>query len=102
MDRLVLESAFVQIEGEDMMHTRDFVVSTEGLAKSLDDVPALHSLDLHVPSGSIFPFPAPNGAGKPTTIKLLGSPARTNPREALACSALHNSIDQGRDNEYER
>ena len=53
------------------MTTGDFVVHTQGLTKSYQEVDALKSLDLHVPDKSIFAFLGPNGAGKTATIKLL-------------------------------
>ena len=53
------------------MSTRDYVINTQGLTKSYEEVDALKSLDLHVPSKSIFALLGPNGAGKTTTIKLL-------------------------------
>jgi ABC-2 type transport system ATP-binding protein len=53
------------------MNSNDFVISTEGLGKSFEEVHALKSLDLRVPQKSIFAFLGPNGAGKTTTIKLL-------------------------------
>jgi ABC-2 type transport system ATP-binding protein len=51
--------------------TRDYVINTQGLTKSYEEVDALKSLDLRVPSKSIFALLGPNGAGKTTTIKLL-------------------------------
>jgi ABC-2 type transport system ATP-binding protein len=53
---------------EDM---REFVIHTQGLTKTYKEVEALKSLDLRVPSNSIFGFLGPNGAGKTTTLKLL-------------------------------
>jgi len=53
------------------MSTGDFVINTQGLTKSYQEVRALKSLDLHVPDKSIFALLGPNGAGKTTTIKLL-------------------------------
>jgi len=53
------------------MSTGDFVIHTQALSKSYQEVHALKSLDLHVPDKSIFAFLGPNGAGKTTTIKLL-------------------------------
>jgi len=57
--------------------TRSAVINTQGLSKTYNpgkattEVAALKSLDLKVPSNSIFGFLGPNGAGKTTTIKLL-------------------------------
>jgi len=42
-----------------------------GLSKSYGRVPALRSLDLEVPAGSVFGLLGPNGAGKTTLMRLL-------------------------------
>jgi ABC-2 type transport system ATP-binding protein len=61
---------------------RSAVINTQGLSKTYNlgkasvEVAALKSLDLKVPSNSIFGFLGPNGAGKTTTIKLLLGLAR--------------------------
>jgi len=49
----------------------DLIIETNQLCKSFKDKPALCSLDLKVPAGSIFGFLGRNGAGKTTTIKTL-------------------------------
>ncbi|MGB3713000.1 MAG: ABC transporter ATP-binding protein [Candidatus Promineifilaceae bacterium] len=54
-----------------MNSSEQFVINTQGLGKSYDEVVALKTLDLKVPDKSIFAFLGPNGAGKTTTIKLL-------------------------------
>ena len=56
--------------------TRSAVISAQGLSKiynpgKASEVAALKSIDLTVPSNTIFGFLGPNGAGKSTTIKLL-------------------------------
>jgi ABC-2 type transport system ATP-binding protein len=62
--------------------TRSAAINTQGLSKTYNpgkastEVAALKSLDLKVPSNSIFGFLGPNGAGKTTTIKLLLGLAR--------------------------
>ena len=62
--------------------TRSAVINTQGLSKTYNpgkastEVAALKSLDLKVPSNSIFGFLGPNGAGKTTAIKLLLGLAR--------------------------
>lgn len=48
-----------------------YVIQTNDLGKSFDEVDALRSLNLNVPKNSIFGFLGPNGAGKTTTMKLL-------------------------------
>ena len=51
--------------------TGEPAIVTHGLTKDYGRVKALESLDLEVPSGSIFGFLGPNGAGKTTTLRLL-------------------------------
>lgn len=47
------------------------VIETRALNKTYKNVTALHALDLCVLKHSIFGFLGLNGAGSPTTIKLL-------------------------------
>jgi ABC-type multidrug transport system ATPase subunit len=47
------------------------VIRTERLARAFNRQPAVRSLDLAVPKGSVYAFLGPNGAGKSTTIRLL-------------------------------
>jgi ABC-2 type transport system ATP-binding protein len=49
----------------------EWVIDTQGLAKSYKEIEALRPLDLKVARNSICGFLGPNGAGKTTTIKLL-------------------------------
>ena len=49
----------------------EWVIQTQGLTKSYENVEALRSLDLRVQGSSILGFLGPNGAGRTTTIKLL-------------------------------
>jgi len=53
------------------MKNIDTVIHTQSLSKTYGNVQALKSLDLSVPSHSIFGFLGPNGAGKTTTMKIL-------------------------------
>lgn len=53
------------------MEPSEFVIDTKGLSKTYNGVAALDSLDLQVPTNSIFGFLGPNGAGKTTAMKLL-------------------------------
>jgi ABC-2 type transport system ATP-binding protein len=46
-------------------------IRARDLTKRYGDVLAVDSLDLAVPSGSIYGFLGPNGAGKTTTIEML-------------------------------
>lgn len=50
---------------------QDIAIKTEGLTKRFGKKTVVDSLDLEVPSGSIFGFLGPNGAGKTTTIRML-------------------------------
>lgn len=73
-------------------------LSIRGLDRFFGDFHALKSVDLDVPSGSIFGFLGPNGAGKTTLIRCMmgllrptqgqitinGHDLRTNRRQALA------------------
>jgi len=49
----------------------EMIIAADGLSKSYDGKPALKSLHLEVPRGSICGFLGRNGAGKTTTLKLL-------------------------------
>jgi ABC-2 type transport system ATP-binding protein len=49
----------------------DYIIETSQLTKTFKGHPALHGLDLRVPTGSVFGFLGRNGAGKTTTIKTL-------------------------------
>ena len=46
-------------------------ITTEGLVRSFDGVPAVDGLDLDVREGEIYGFLGPNGAGKSTTVRVL-------------------------------
>ena len=46
-------------------------IEIKALTKRFGKYTAVQSLDLTVPTGSIFAFLGPNGAGKTTTIKML-------------------------------
>lgn len=47
------------------------IVSTDGLRKEYGATVALNSVDLHVPSGSVYGLVGPNGAGKTTLLGIL-------------------------------
>ena len=53
-----------------------FVIETDNLSKSFEEVHALRAVNLRVPRNSIFGFLGPNGAGKTTLMKLLLGLAR--------------------------
>ncbi len=46
-------------------------VATAGLTKRFGDQVAVNSIDLVVPTGSVYGFLGPNGSGKTTTIRML-------------------------------
>lgn len=46
-------------------------IETKNLTKNFRNIKAVDSLDMEVPTGSIYGFLGPNGAGKTTTIKML-------------------------------
>ncbi len=49
----------------------DFAIVSEGLTKRFGQQTAVNSIDLAVPSGSVFGFLGPNGSGKTTSIRML-------------------------------
>ncbi|RWZ51489.1 ATP-binding cassette domain-containing protein [Labedella phragmitis] len=53
------------------MTTSGLAVETRGLTKRFGRHEAVSSLDLDVPTGSVFGFLGPNGSGKTTTIRML-------------------------------
>lgn len=48
-----------------------YAIETKGLSFNYKKKPLLESLDLQIPTGSIYGYLGKNGAGKSTTIKLL-------------------------------
>jgi ABC-2 type transport system ATP-binding protein len=46
-------------------------VRTNGLTKRFEDVVAVHELDLHVETGTVYGLLGLNGAGKTTTVRML-------------------------------
>jgi len=60
----------------------EFTVETDQLDYSFTpSQKILHTLNLRVPSGSIYCFLGPNGAGKTTTLRALLGLLKTNPGE---------------------
>ncbi|RUR00944.1 ABC transporter ATP-binding protein [Labedella endophytica] len=53
------------------MTSSGLAVETRGLTKRFGRHEAVSSLDLSVPTGSVFGFLGPNGSGKTTTIRML-------------------------------
>ena len=49
----------------------EYVLEASGLCKRYRDFTALHGLDMHIPTGSIYGFVGRNGAGKTTLIRLI-------------------------------
>jgi ABC-2 type transport system ATP-binding protein len=56
---------------EKIMDDSLFAIKTQGLTKHFGRRPAVESLDLCVPRGTVFGFLGRNGAGKTTTIGML-------------------------------
>src|SRR5660397_237185 len=65
------------------------VVSTRGLTKRYREVVAVDGLDLSVEEGEVFGFLGPNGAGRTTTLMLLGL---TEPTAGSAEVAGHDPV----------
>lgn len=63
------------------------VVETRQLGKRFGAFPALDSVNLSVPEGSIFGFLGPNGAGKTTAIRILMGLLRASSGEAQVLGA---------------
>ena len=55
------------------MSTDVAAIEIRGLTRRYGPVLAIDSLDLDVPTGSVFGFLGPNGAGKTTTLRILTS-----------------------------
>lgn len=49
----------------------EFAVQTLHLTKRFDDFVALNSVDMHVPTGSVYGLVGPNGAGKTTLLQHI-------------------------------
>ena len=49
----------------------EFAVQTLHLTKRLGDFVALNSVDMHVPTGSVYGLVGPNGAGKSTLLQHI-------------------------------
>ena len=49
----------------------DYIITTEQLTKKYKNFTSVNNVSLHIRKGSIYGFLAPNGAGKPTTMKML-------------------------------
>lgn len=49
----------------------DCAIELEGVTKTFSGTPAVDSLDLVVPTGSIYGFIGPNGSGKTTTLRMI-------------------------------
>ena len=47
------------------------MISTHGLTRAFDGVPAVEDVSFDVPAGTLFALLGPNGAGKTTTVRML-------------------------------
>jgi ABC-2 type transport system ATP-binding protein len=71
----------------------DAAISSAGLTKRFGTATAVDSLDLQVPSGSVYGFLGPNGSGKTTTIRmLLGLVFPTSGSHAVLGSAAPSAL----------
>src|ERR1700748_706599 len=55
-----------------------YTLELHGVTKSYDDTLVLNSLDLLIPSGSVFALLGPNGAGKTTVVRILATLLRAD------------------------
>ena len=54
------------------MRTNEIAISTRGLVKRFgEDILAVDSIDLLIPTNTIYALLGPNGAGKTTTVSML-------------------------------
>jgi len=75
--RLVTNAILHRLDG-----MPEFTIETDQLDYSFTpSQKILHTLNLRVPSGSIYCFLGPNGAGKTTTLRALLGLLKTNPGE---------------------
>src|SRR6185295_3923783 len=58
-------------------------IETYNLSKTFGRLPAVQSLNLQIPKGTIFGFLGPNGSGKSTTVKMLTGLLRPTTGDAL-------------------
>src|ERR1700730_13516463 len=53
-----------------------YAIETHGLVKRFGKTTALAGVDLSARTGSVLGLPGPNGARKPTAVRILGTPLR--------------------------
>lgn len=79
--------------------TSPLAIETRDLSRSFGRRMAVSSLNLRVPSGSIYGFLGPNGAGKTTTIRLLlgllNPSSGTILIDGESCSRAHPELRSG-------
>ena len=61
----------------------EFAVQTLHLTKRFDDFVALNSVDMHVPTGSVYGLIGPNGAGKTTLLQHIAGIYRKDSGDVL-------------------
>ncbi len=64
------------------------IIETRGLTRRFGELTAVHNLDLSVEAGEIFGLVGPDGAGKTTTLRMLGG--LLDPTEGSAHIAGHD------------
>ena len=60
-------------------------ISVSNLKKAYKQVEVLRGVDFSVPRGTVFALPGPNGAGKPTTVKILSTLLSPDGGSAQVC-----------------
>jgi ABC-2 type transport system ATP-binding protein len=71
----------------------DYAIETRKPTKKFKDKTAVKTIDLKIPTGSIYGFLGPNGAGKSTTVKMLVTLLLPTSGDAFICgkSVTHNA-----------
>ncbi|HWC37526.1 MAG TPA: ATP-binding cassette domain-containing protein [Acidimicrobiales bacterium] len=71
MTTVTIDDAFIG-DGAHQPRRRGMpAITTDGLVRTFDGVPAVDGLDLDIRQGEIYGFLGPNGAGKSTTVRVL-------------------------------
>jgi ABC-2 type transport system ATP-binding protein len=67
------------------MSSDEYAVVTERLTKKFGDFTAVDSVDLQVPTATVFSLLGPNGAGKTTTVRMLATLSAPTSGKARVC-----------------
>src|SRR5260370_35421374 len=71
---------------------RGAMIDVEGISKSFGETRALAGVDMSVPAGTLQAPPRPNGAGEPTPVRLLATPAPPGARRARGSGAERQRV----------